>query len=169
MPRGIKKIGTRVNDDIIKIDVINNDMIDADWSRNKIAENDIQIKPIDEPISVNEPEELPKPVVTSKTFSLDTEKYKKLDDAKFNGISNNDLLSVLMYRGLETQNPSLFGGAKKLYCRINFIEDLVDKQDKPLNKPYKPYKKFNKPDNIYDKKYHKKTNVNENHNQQNDF
>ncbi|AYV84117.1 MAG: hypothetical protein Hyperionvirus17_37 [Hyperionvirus sp.] len=51
---------------------------------------------------------------------LESEKYRKLNEEKFKDFSNNDLLNVLMVRGLDNQNPTLFGSCRKLFSKLNF-------------------------------------------------
>jgi len=78
-------------------------------------------------------------------FELDSEKYRKLNSEKCNDISNNDLLCILMVRGMDSQNPVMFGDAKRLYEKINNINKTYNhenKQDRPFNND-RPPRTFN--------------------------
>jgi len=57
-----------------------------------------------------------------------------MNEEKFASASNNDLLSVLMVRGIDSQNPILFGTIKTLYSKLNFD---VASERKPMNTNYR--------------------------------
>ena len=67
-------------------------------------------------------------------YILDSEKYRKLNDEKFKDIPSNELLNILMVRGLDNQNPTLFNGARTIYCKLNFEKFGRSDMPDPLNK-----------------------------------
>lgn len=92
-------------------------------------------------------------------YIVDTTKYRKLNDEKFKDISTNDLLNILMVRGIDGQNHILFADARRLYTRLNF--DPFKRQYKPFPRsergPKRPYNRNLKEG--YDKSHKKSISV----------
>jgi len=70
-------------------------------------------------------------------YILDTERYKTLNDSKFSDVTDNDLINLLMYRGLSNNNPVIFAGMKSIYEKLNSITSEIN-----------PGEKFEKNDNF---------------------
>ena len=66
-------------------------------------------------------------------FILDTDKYSKMDKELFNNISINDLMCILMVRGINNQNPILFSNIKRLYEKLNYIKSNTYRRNRNYN------------------------------------
>jgi hypothetical protein len=83
-------------------------------------------------------------------YVVDSDKYRKLNVEKLSSFSNNDLLNVLMVRGIDGQNPTLFGATKRLYAQLNFINDEQEYMERGKNHYGRVNKRDNRKDNNKD-------------------
>lgn len=60
-----------------------------------------------------------KNVIDKKDIDIDVEKYRNMSSSTYADMTNNDLLSILYVRAIDTQNPLLYGSVKNLYMRLN--------------------------------------------------
>lgn len=81
----------------------------------------------------------------NESFDFDSEKYKQLDNEKYSTVTNNELLSILMARGLSTQNPILFADCKRLFMKLNNFSMEENRRSTHFERPHSERPHFDRP------------------------